>query len=191
MLSFPAAARIAGTPSRKVNLAASSRRRPMNIAAEMVAPDRDTPGTRAAACAQPSTVASPADTERSPRCSGSHPLDHEEDQRDGGEVDRRHDRCPAASVRRGPMRARRRRRPASCRRRSDGCAAPARWPGGRTRREAPPPSPRGPAGNRRRRPRACRRGRPRRTPARTARRSIRRTRGPGSGGPNSRPAGTR
>ena len=49
--SCAAAARMAGTPSRKENLAAASRRMPKNIPVVIVAPDRDTPGTSAAACA--------------------------------------------------------------------------------------------------------------------------------------------
>src|SRR5215213_9720494 len=57
--SCAAAAAIAGTPSRNEKRAAASRRSPRNNASVRVAPDRDTPGTRAADCAQPSAKPSP------------------------------------------------------------------------------------------------------------------------------------
>ena len=46
-------ANTAGMASRKPNRAASSRSRPRNRPALMVAPERDTPGTRARHCARP------------------------------------------------------------------------------------------------------------------------------------------
>src|SRR5215218_3819209 len=49
----PAAAAVTGTLIRKEKRAASSRLRPKNSPQVIVAPERETPGTRAAACASP------------------------------------------------------------------------------------------------------------------------------------------
>src|SRR5215217_2541599 len=49
----PAAAAVTGTLIRKEKRAASSRLRPKNSPQLIVAPERETPGTRAAACASP------------------------------------------------------------------------------------------------------------------------------------------
>ena len=65
--SLAAAPRIAGMASRKMNRAASARRRPRSNATVSVAPDRDTPGTSATACAHPIQTASPRVSVRSPR----------------------------------------------------------------------------------------------------------------------------
>ena len=51
---------MAGTPSTNENRAAASRRKPENMPAVMVAPDRDTPGTSAAAWATPMANAAAA-----------------------------------------------------------------------------------------------------------------------------------
>ena len=51
-------ARTAGTASRKPNRAASGRSSPSSRPALMVAPDRDTPGTSARHCAEPTIRAS-------------------------------------------------------------------------------------------------------------------------------------
>jgi hypothetical protein len=51
--TITAAAPMAGTLSRNVNRADASRLMPSNIPAVIVAPDRDTPGTGAKACAAP------------------------------------------------------------------------------------------------------------------------------------------
>ena len=55
--SSPAAATI-GTARRKLKRAASGRLMPLNMPADMVAPEREMPGAMATACARPTASAS-------------------------------------------------------------------------------------------------------------------------------------
>jgi hypothetical protein len=57
----------AGIARRKANRVAASRLMPRKRPIEMVAPDLDTPGTRAAACASPRSTASRRPTSLNPR----------------------------------------------------------------------------------------------------------------------------
>ena len=193
--SCAAAARIAGTPSRNENRAAASRRSPRNIPVVIVAPDRETPGTSAAACATPMANASagvdgpfaarravrpapPAGTAAATATSvtDGHPrrpqgvLDRPGQQQAGDDDRHRADGDqPQAPARRVG-------RPHGPAEQAGHGAAPGRP---------------GQSGSTRRRPAACRRGTPRRRRGRTRPRPSRAAPGPGSGGPNSTPAGTR
>ena len=87
-VSFAAAASTAGRLRRKTNRAAPGRFSPRSIASVSVAPDRETPGTSAAACAMPIANASPYPTESSERVCAAQPLGHQQSdgsqrQRDG------------------------------------------------------------------------------------------------------------
>ena len=177
--SFAAAARIAGMLIRNVNRAAASRRSPSAMPVTIVAPERDTPGTSAIACAAPIASAPAAESDSSPfgarHVNRSMIEEHAcaQQQRDG-----RHARRPQAPLRPHPCKPRPRPQWAACpsaisrTRRSAGPGDAAKRP--RQRRDHLPDvvAEKQPA-----RPPASRRDRPRRTPGRTtARRPSRKTR---------------
>src|SRR5215216_4845887 len=83
----PAAAAVTGTLIRKEKRAASSRLRPKNSPQLIVAPERETPGTRAAACASPGTEGPQRAELYGALRLGAHRLSYQEQRADKDEVD--------------------------------------------------------------------------------------------------------